>query len=1593
VLLEKEKSKMNEFLKLLKILLSLKFVTSGIRTIILIIIYSINISSILYSQNDEPDGQNNEMRFKQISLEQGLSQNVVTCIIQDRKGFMWFGTEDGLNRYDGYKFVVFKHSTENPKSISNNHILTIYEDHSGLLWIGTNGGGLNRFDREKEEFSHFKNEQGDLNSLSNNFVTSIYKDRSGTIWIGTNGGGLNRLNNEDVNILGLGEERFLHYKHIPGNPNSMSNNFIKTIFEDHTGVLWIGTRDGGLNEFNSDLESFTHYKNEINNPQSLSSNSVQIIYEDDSGVLWVGTEGGGLNKFDPVGKKFSHFVSVTNEPNSLSSNIVYSVFEDFSGTLWIGTEDGLNKFDRENKNFVSFRNIPGIRTSLSNDIVFSIYEDRSGALWVGTNGGGINKFEREKDNFILYKKDPNNPNSLSNNFVTALYVEENDIIWIGTEGGLNRYDRKEDKFTKYKHNKNNPGSLSNNVVSSIYKDNSGVLWIGTFRGGLNKYNEVSGDFTHYRKDEINNSISSDVVKSIYEDRSGKIWVGTDRGLNKFDRGKEKFINYINNPSDGKSLSSNVVNSIYEDRSGILWVGTDVGINRFNKETNDFSVYRNTRDRKGSLSNNVVLSMYEDRSGVFWVGTEGGGLNRFDRDKEKFISYQERDGLPNNIVYGILEDGTGTLWISTDKGLTKFDPTSIDKFGHPSFIFYDVNDGLQSNKFNQGACFKSTDGEMFFGGVGGFNSFFPDRIKVNQYIPPVVITDFKIFYKSVPIGGSVVEEVVEGVTEGVEGVEGVEKVLFRSPLIKSINETEEIKLPHKKNVFTFEFAALNYTTPEKNQYMYKLDGFDKNWVYAGTRRSVTYTNLDPGEYVFRVKGSNNDGVWNETGTSLIVTIKPPWYQTWWAYSLYAVLFVLIIYGYTRMQSKRIERERSVSERLRRVDKLKDEFLANTSHELRTPLNGIIGIAESLYDGVAGDLSEKTKSNLSMIISSGKRLTSLVNSILDFSKLKIKDLELQIKPVDINSITDIVLKINEPLIAGKELSLKNEIGKDIPPVEGDENRLLQIMYNLIGNAIKFTKSGTVAVYAKQIDNMVEVSVSDTGIGIQQDKIKDIFKSFEQVDSSTAREYGGTGLGLAITKQLVELHGGEVRVESEVGISSTFSYTIPVSKGKAEPQSKKQEVAKVTDIDDIEIAPTKKYISKENAEFKILIVDDDPINQQVLKNHLSFDNYHITSALNGEEALNEIESGKNFDLILLDIMMPRMSGYEVCKIIREKYLPSELPIILITAKNQVSDLVEGFSHGANDYLAKPFSKNEFLARIKTHLNLLKINSSYERFVPQEFLRSLGHESILDVKLGDQVQKEVTIFFSDIRSYTTLSEAMTPKDNFDFLNAYLKRVGPFIKTNNGFVNQYYGDGIMALFLGKTEEAVTASIEIQKEVAQYNVYRINKGRIPISIGIGLHTGSLMLGIIGDELRFDTGVVSDSVNTASRMEGLSKFYGSSIIISEMTLSFIKQPDKYHQRFLGKVQVKGKMDTILVYEVFDGDTREMMQLKIETESDFEEGLRLYFLKKFADATVFFKKVVDINPNDRAAKLYLKHCAHYMINGVPSEWTGVESMESK
>ncbi|NEO29054.1 MAG: response regulator [Symploca sp. SIO3C6] len=747
-------------------------------------------------------------------------------------------------------------------------------------------------------------------------------------------------------------------------------------------------------------------------------------------------------------------------------------------------------------------------------------------------------------------------------------------------------------------------------------------------------------------------------------------------------------------------------------------------------------------------------------------------------------------------------------------------------------------------------------------------------------------------------------------------------------------------------------------------------------------------------------------------TLVYILKPLyWYHKIHPWGTFVfILLVGLIFEYRFNQARRrlqdYARELEVKNYdLQEMDKLKDEFLANTSHELKTPLNGIIGIAESLIDGATGKLSQQTISNLYLIVSSGQRLNQLVNDLLDFSQLKHKKLQLTTKAVGMREITNVVLTLCQPLVGSKPLQLINKIGRELPPVDADENRVQQILYNLVGNAIKFTASGTIEVSAIIRDaslanstspsspnqevsgkgktqllpigsQYLEVTVADTGIGIEADKLERIFQSFEQADGSISREYGGAGLGLAVTKQLVKLHGGDIHAESTPGMGSRFIFTLPLSAGKVEKRLS-ETVSKISKfsamattqkqllLDGVASAPTE-------GAFKIMLVDDELVNLQVLINHLSLQNYAITQAANGIEALEIIQHGFQPDLILLDIMMPKMTGYELCKKIREQFPANELPVVLLTAKNQVSDLVEGFGVGANDYLSKPVSKHELLARIKTHLRLAKINAAYGRFVPHEFLNFLDRESIVDVQLGDQVLKEMTVLFADIRSFTTLSEQMSPKENFDFLNAYLSRVSPVIRNHHGFIDKYIGDAIMALFPQSADDALQAGIDMQKQVSLFNSYRQQRGKEPIAIGIGMHTGSLILGTVGESQRMENTVIADAVNLASRLEGLTKVYGADILISEQTLGLLDNQQQYRCRFLGRVKVKGKTQAVGVFEVCDANPQQLMELKMQTLTEFERGVELYVEKKFAQAQQVFKKIWQINQHDLVTKLYIKRC---------------------
>ncbi|MEQ8463833.1 two-component regulator propeller domain-containing protein [Coleofasciculus sp. E1-EBD-02] len=816
--------------------------------------------------------------FFHIGVEEGLPQSCILAILQDSQGWIWFGTQDGLSRYDGYKFTIYKYNELNLKTLSDNFILSIYEDKSGIVWVGTDNGGLNTFDRKTEQFTHYIHNPAKPNSLSSNSVWSIYEDSYNKLWIGTGGGGLNQFNRETG--------KFTHYKHNPNDPHSLSNNTVLSIYEDKLGRLWIGTGGGGLNQFNRETGKFTHYKHNPNDSNSLSNNTVLSIYEDKLGRLWIGTGGGGLNQFNRETGEFTHYKHNPNDSNSLSDNIVSSIIEDESGNLWLTTSTwyktlygtALNKFNPETGVFTHYTNESNNPNSLSENTVVSILRDDSEIIWIGTGFSGINKLDTKEPKFFNPQNEYSRLYSLIDNHISSVYEDRNRTLWIGTfNSGLDKISSETGQLTHYIHEPDNPSSLSSNKIWSIYEDHSSIVWIGTGGGGLNKFDQKTGQFTYYTHDKDNpHSLSDDYIWSIYEDHSGVLWIGTlHGGLNKFDRKIEQFTHYMYAPDDQNSLSDNNIFSIYEDKSGTLWIATiNGGLNKFDRETEKFTRYTHDPNNPNSLSYDRVLSINEYPAGTLWLGTYGGGLNKFDIATETFTHYTENDGLPSNSVVGILADDNGNLWLSTGNGLSKFNPEA------ETFRNYDVGDGLQGNEFDGVKAYaKTKDGAMLFGGLNGFNLFYPDQVKDNPHIPPIVITDFRIFDQTVKLN-------------------------------PAISVAKNIKLSYKDDFFSFKFAALDYTNPEKNQYAYKLEGFDHDWIYSGTRRYASYTNLDPGTYTFRVKGSNNDGVWNEEGTSVTITIIPPPWKTGWAYTLYGILIFGAIYGYVQWKTLAHIRENSL-----------------------------------------------------------------------------------------------------------------------------------------------------------------------------------------------------------------------------------------------------------------------------------------------------------------------------------------------------------------------------------------------------------------------------------------------------------------------------------------------------------------------------------------------------------------------------------------------------------------------------------------------------------------------------------------------------------
>lgn len=1053
-------------------------------------------------------------KFEHITIEQGLSQSTIGCIFQDSRGFMWFGTQGGLDKYDGYNFTIYKPIPNDPGSLSGHEVNAICEDSYGALWVGTRCG-LNRFDPQKERFQHFNVVPGDFSSLSCNQILCLLEDSQGELWIGTVNG-LNKYNR--------GKNSFVRYKHRKDHPYSLSHNYVLSIFEDSYGMLWIGTM-GGLNRYDRRSDKFSCYCNDPQDPTSLSHSLAQCIGEDRAGSLWVGTLK-GLNRFDRKTERFTRFVSDPNDPFSLSHNDIQDIYEDRYGTLWIATQLGLNKYDREREQFFCYAEDMANPDSLSQNYTTCIYEDRSGVLWIGTESGGLNKLLLKNKPFTHYQVRSEDSFGFRNDGVFAIYEDRQGLLWVGTDySGLYRFNRETEKFTRFQAMPDNPDTICSNRVYSIFEDRQGTLWIGTDYGGLCKFDRQKNRFIRFKYDPHDpDSISDNRILAIYEDSSGELWIGGWRGLNRFDRKTGRFTHFSYNPADPHSISNNNIYAIFEDRTGILWIGTFNGLNKFDRQSRKFVRYQHDINDPTSLSHSSVNSIYEDRSGTLWVGTLSG-LNRFNRETGTFTFYTEMDGLPNDTIYGILEDDQGKLWLSTNKGLSAFSPRTV------TFKNYTKRVGLQGNEFNWGAYYKGRRGELFFGGLNGITAFHPERIKDNPHIPPILITNFQIYNKSVPI-----ESDING----------------RMVLQKSITETRHIEVSYRQNNFTFEFAALDYISPEENQYAFIMEGFEKEWNYVGNRRIANYIKIPPGEYVFKVKGSNNDGVWNEAGTAISIKVTPPFWVTWWfRVTILATILLVILALYKKRTYSIRKRNRELSEiniRLNEQISVRErtEMALKKSHEqLRNLSNHLESVREEERLRIAREIHDELGQSLTalkMDISWVKKkldgkhqlASQKITSIIDQTDLTIqtvKKISSDLRPRlldDLGLSSAIQWQTDEFQKRTGIRCLLNTRPEEIILNKTVSTAIFRISQEALTNVQRHAGATQVKVDLFKNDRKLTLKVSDNGCGISRER------------KSSPRSFGLIGI-----QERVYHLGGRFKINGQRGVGTTLHVTIPLDK----------------------------------------------------------------------------------------------------------------------------------------------------------------------------------------------------------------------------------------------------------------------------------------------------------------------------------------------------------------------------------------------------------------------------------------------------------------
>jgi signal transduction histidine kinase/ligand-binding sensor domain-containing protein len=1079
-------------------------------------------------------GQSENFEFDHFTINDGLSNGYVNTVFQDSRGFIWIGTANGLNRFDGLSFKTYYFDVNDSTSIPGNDVNHLAEDTLGRIWTMTNTG-IAYFDRKEELFVRERLiVDGKYEDKANGNACLI--DSKGSLWIGSSAG-IYRIRIYDQSGFKnnfLNAEKFLLEE---DDVESVNRDTYASFVEDENGRVWAASYSKDLFCFDESKHKFVAVP--INHPDSRNfSNKLKGFFKDSEGNFILSIDRSGLLIWDRNKNKFS-FYNPTGDNAGPRGDILYALSEDNNGLIWIGDRycEGISIFNKKTKKFIYCQNEPLNPYTIITNKITCIYKDRSGSVWVGTILG-LNKYTPGKVKFNRFFSKPNLTDRLSNNNILCFEEDKDSNIWIGTDGGgLNKMDTKSGVFTHYLYNANDPHSVSGNAIISLCEDYEGTLWAGTYSGGLCMMK--NGTFHTFLPERSNvNSISSTDIWYVFEDSRLNLWVATlTNGLDLFDRKTGKFYHYSHSDADSMSISNNSLISIYEDSKHKLYITSYYGVSIIDLDSYDFSKlpieisFKNLlhNNERNSISSNAVFCVQEDKKGNIWFGTMASGLDKLDPVTGRFTNYSIRNGLPGNSVHSILVDDLNNLWLGTDKGLAKFNPDTI-----PVSV-YDLEDGLL-NKSLKSWALKTRKGEMFFGGSEGFNSFYPEKIRKdqNQNVPMIVFTGLKIFNKPVKVK---------------------EKINDRIILYNSISETSKLELTYKENFFAFEFIALEYTTPVKNNYAYMMEGFDRDWILSGTKHEANYTNLDPGEYTFRVRASNSDGVWNNKGASIKIVILPPWWRTLWfriieVVSVIMVISVVFILRLNQLKKQKMLLERTVTIKTAELNELnasKDRFFSIIAHDLKNPFSTIIGLSELMQESDTQDNQSHLQKYSAMINSSAVQTYRLLENLLEWANCQRGKVSFSPVSVDLNELIKDEFDLVDEMAKGKNIRLMNGVG-DSYTVTADKNMLKTILRNLITNGVKFTRQNG-ELWIKSVTNakMVEISVSDNGIGMSEETISKLFRIDGNLATRGTNNERGTGLGLFLCKEFVEKHGGKIWVESEEGKGSTFKFCLPINVNK--------------------------------------------------------------------------------------------------------------------------------------------------------------------------------------------------------------------------------------------------------------------------------------------------------------------------------------------------------------------------------------------------------------------------------------------------------------